>query len=226
MNLTANKKELASQFRWETINAIAYKVGGVLFVIGSYFFFPNQAQYSHIGGVLFLTASLIYLVVNVHDMAEIRRYWKSNTSHNQQDRLEYFAGATYMTGTLCFVLGRIVGFDVVGQPIASAWLFIIGSLLFVCGASTNVFLIIRAESVQLLQLMNLTSITFIVGSVLYAIASVPYLWAFESRVDHLLILNFLAWQYMIGSLFFLLGGVFNYWRAYLLVERKIKNIGV
>ena len=224
MNLTANKKELASQFRWETINAIAYKIGGILFVIGSYFFFPNQAQYSHIGGVIFLIASLIYLVVNVHDMAEIRRYWKSHTAHNRQDRLEYFAGATYMMGTLSFVLGRVVGFEVIGYPIASAWLFIIGSVLFVFGASTNVFLIIRAESVQLLQLMNLTSITFIVGSVLYAIASVPYLWAFESPTDHLLILNFLAWQYLLGSLLFLLGGIFNYWRVYLIMKRKIETI--
>ncbi|MEZ8991242.1 YrhK family protein [Vibrio breoganii] len=224
MNLTANKKELASQFRWETINAIAYKVGGALFVIGSYFFFPDQAQYAHIGGVIFLIASLIYLVVNVHDMAEIRRYWKNHTAHNRQDKLEYFAGATYMLGTMCFVLGRVLGFEAVGYPLVSAWLFITGSLLFVFGASTNVFLIIRAESVELLQLMNLTSITFIVGSVLYAIASVPYLWAFESQVDHLLILNFLAWQYMIGSLLFLLGGVFNYWRAYLLMQRKIEKI--
>lgn len=66
--------------------------------------------------------------------------------------------------------------------------------------------------------MDRTSITFIVGSVLYAFASVPYpvpyLWAFESQVDHLLIVNFLTWQYLIGSLLLLLGGVFNYWRAY------------
>ncbi|WP_368501194.1 YrhK family protein [Shewanella sp. 3_MG-2023] len=42
LNLTANKKELRAQFRWETINAIAYKVGGILFVIGSFFFFPKS----------------------------------------------------------------------------------------------------------------------------------------------------------------------------------------
>lgn len=38
LNLTADKKALRAQFRWETINAIAYKLGGVLFVIGSFSF--------------------------------------------------------------------------------------------------------------------------------------------------------------------------------------------
>ena len=138
--------------------------------------------------------------------------------------LEYFAGATYLLGTLCFVFGRITSFPQVDWALISTWLFIIGSTLFVVGATANIFLIIKAESVQLLQLMNLTSICFVVGSVLYGLASVPYLWAFESPSDHLLILNFLAWQYMIGSLLFLLGGVFNYWRAYLLVQSEIAKI--
>ncbi|GEM78536.1 YrhK family protein [Vibrio superstes] len=224
LNLTSNRKDLAAQFRWETINALAYKLGGVLFVIGSYFFFPSQAEYAFIGGWLFLCASLVYLVVNAHDMMEIRRYWKSHSVHSLDEMMEYFAGACYLLGTLCFVIGRITGFPILDLAMTSTWLFIIGSLLFIVGAATNVLLIIKAESVQLLQLMNLTSITFIVGSVLYGTASVPYLWAFESPNDHRLILNFLAWQYMIGSLLFLLGGVFNYWRAYLLVQRKIKKI--
>lgn len=224
LNLTADKKALRAQFRWETINAIAYKLGGVLFVIGSFFFFPSRAEYAYIGGWIFLAASLTYLVVNIHDMAEIRRYWKSHTAHKLDEVVEYFAGATYLLGTLCFVFGRITSFPQVDWALTSTWLFIIGSTLFVVGATANIFLIIKAESVQLLQLMNLTSICFVVGSVLYGLASVPYLWAFESPSDHLLILNFLAWQYMIGSLLFLLGGVFNYWRAYLLVQSEIAKI--
>ncbi len=223
LNLTANKKELRAQFRWETINAIAYKVGGILFVIGSFFFFPSRAEYAHIGGWFFLAASLIYLAVNVHDMAEIRRHWKSQPSHGIDLKLEYFAGISYLLGTLCFVFGRISYFPAVDDLILGTWLFIIGSTLFVLGAAANVLLIIKAESVQLLQLMNLTAITFIVGSVLYGMASIPYLWAFESPNDHLLILNFLAWQYMLGSILFFLGGIFNYWRAYLLVQNALKN---
>lgn len=224
LNLTSSSKELSAQFRWETINAVAYKLGGLLFVMGSYFFFPARAEYAYIGSWLFLSASLIYLVVNAHDMMEIRRYWRSHKKHSLDEVLEYLAGASYLFGTLCFVLGRISGFFGAEHIFISTWLFIIGSALFIFGASINVLLIIKAESVQLLQLMNLTSITFIVGSVLYGTASIPYLWVFESPTDYNLLLNFLAWQYMIGSLLFLLGGVFNYWRAYLLVQRKIVEL--
>ncbi len=224
LNLTSSSKELSAQFRWDTINAIAYKLGGVLFVVGSYFFFPAQAEHAFIGSWLFLCASLVYLVVNAHQMLEIRRYWRRCKSHSLDEVLEYLAGLSYLLGTLCFVLGRIAGFFGAEHILISTWLFIIGSALFVVGASVNVLLIIKAESVQLLQLMNLTSITFIVGSVLYGTASIPYLCVFESPNDPRLILNFLAWQYMIGSLLFLLGGVFNYWRAYILVQRKLAQL--
>jgi hypothetical protein len=223
LNLTANKKELRAQFRWETINAIAYKVGGLLFVIGSFFFFPSRAEYASIGGWIFLAASLIYLTVNIHDMAEIRRHWKNQSFHSVEIKLEYFAGISYLSGTLCFLFGRICSFPAVDWLIPGTWLFIIGSLLFVLGAVANVLLIVKAESTPLLELMNLTAITFILGSVLYGLASIPYLWAFESQNDHLQILNFLAWQYLIGSLLFFLGGIFNYWRAYLLVQKAINH---
>lgn len=91
LNLTAHQHEIRAQFRWETINAIAYKFGGVLFVAGSYFFFPGQAEYAHIGGWIVLIASLVYLTVNLHDMLEIRHYWKKHSSHNIPQQLEYAA---------------------------------------------------------------------------------------------------------------------------------------
>jgi hypothetical protein len=37
-DLTAASTDLRAQFRWETINAVAYKLGGFVFVIGSLLF--------------------------------------------------------------------------------------------------------------------------------------------------------------------------------------------
>jgi hypothetical protein len=34
---------------------------------------------------------------------------------------------------------------------------------------------------------------------------------------------FLAWQYLIGSVLFFMGGVFNYWRAYVIIREHIKK---
>jgi hypothetical protein len=73
-----------------------------------------------------------------------------------------------------------------------------------------------------MQLMNLTAVSFVVGSVLFTVASIPYLWDFQAQPDQIRMLGFLAWQYLAGSVMFLVGGVFNYWRAYVVVRREIQ----
>jgi hypothetical protein len=93
----------------------------------------------------------------------------------------------------------------------------------VLGACINVLQIVRAESKVTLQLMNLTALTFVVGSVLFAVASIPYLWQDVPEPLQRTLYAFLAWQYLIGSLLFLLGGVFNYWRAYVVMRVEIAD---
>ena len=38
-----------------------------------------------------------------------------------------------------------------------------------------------------------------------------------------LLANFISWQFLIGSLLFFFGGVFNYWRAYLFIQDAIAS---
>ena len=73
-----------------------------------------------------------------------------------------------------------------------------------------------------MQLMNLTAVTYVIGSVLFAVASVPYLWHFAASADETRTLTFLAAQFVIGSALFLLGGLFNYRRAFLVIRRKLR----
>jgi len=40
----------------------------------------------------------------------------------------------------------------------------------------------------------------------------------ETEADRLTLDAFLVWQYLVGSILFLLGGVFNYWRTYFVVR--------
>ncbi|WP_426415281.1 hypothetical protein [Aestuariirhabdus sp. LZHN29] len=98
-----------------------------------------------------------------------------------------------------------------------------GSLLFVLGACINVLQIVQSKSLITLQLINLTAISFVVGSVLFTVASVPYLWEVKSPSDRTTLYAFLAWQYLIGSLLLFAGGLFNYWRAYLVIQHEIKG---
>jgi hypothetical protein len=220
-DLTAPSADLRAQFRWETINAVAYKLGGLVFIIGSILFFPALEAYADLGAWTFFAGSLIYLVVTVHDLLEVRRLWRESSVPDTSQVLDYIAALSYVWGTILFTVGSIFFLSAVGWVTAGAWAFVAGSMLFVLGACINVLQIVRADSKLTLQLMNLTAVTFVIGSVLFTVASIPYLWPAAPEPFHRTLFAFLAWQYLIGSLLFFLGGVFNYWRAYVVVQREI-----
>ena len=220
-DLTRERADLRAHFRWETINAVLYIIGGIVFIIGSILFFPNFEKYADIGALTFFFGSLLYLVVTGHDMAEVHRHWQTNNYHNRNEILEYTAAASYIWGTILFTVGSVFFVSTVGWYHAGAWCFIIGSMLLVLGASINVLQIVQSHSIITLQLMNLTAVTFVVGSVLFTVASVPYLWDVKADPTRTTLYTFLAWQYVTGSVLFLLGGVFNYWRAYVVMRHEI-----
>lgn len=221
-DLTSGSADLRAQFRWETINAVLYKIGGVVFIVGSVLFFPRFEAYADVGAATFFFGSLLYLVVTGHDVVEAVRYRRSLARGTLASDLELVAAASYLVGTILFTVGSIFFLSQVGWVIVGAWCFVIGSLMFVLGACINVLQIIKAESLATLQLMNLTAVSFVVGSVLFTVASVPYLWSVAPE-DRQVLYGFLAWQYLIGSILFLLGGIFNYWRAYLVISRQISD---
>jgi hypothetical protein len=220
-DLTKGSKQIEAQFRWETINAFIYKAGGVIFIAGSILFFPRFEAYADWGAWTYFVGSFLYLIVTGHDLMEVVRYRRIHGKGDRYEKLEYIAAVSYLAGTCLFAAGSIFFLSDVGWYHAGAWLFIAGSLLFVLGACLNVLMITEESDMQILQLMNLTAISFVVGSVLFAVASVPYLWTISSPTDRKLIDGFLAWQFLIGSLLFLIGGIFNYWRAYLSVRRAV-----
>lgn len=213
---------LRDQFRWETINAVVYKLGGVVFIVGSVLFFPSMKAYADLGAWTFFAGSLLYLVVTGHDMAEAVRHARQRRgSPTAWDRLELCAAASYLTGTILFTVGSVFFLSAVGLFTAGAWCFVAGSLLFVLGATVNVLQIVEAGDMLTLQLMNLTALSFVTGSVLFAVASIPYLWHLRNPDDRWTLDAFLAWQYLAGSVLFLVGGVFNYWRACVVIRRQV-----
>ena len=210
------------QFRWESANAIIYMLGGIFFIGGSILFFPAFEQDSNRGAWIFFAGSLLYLVVTGHDALEIANYRRQlKREPTIWDRLEVWSAACYLVGTLLFAIGSIFFLSWVGRPDAAAWCFILGSLLFVLGATINVLQIVQASDMRTLQLMNLTALNFVTGSVLFSVASMPYLFEFDNPQDERIIDAFLAAQFLVGSVFFLAGGILSYRRAYLVVRRAL-----
>ena len=175
-----------------------------------------------LGSDCFFFGSLIYLLVTGHDLIEVFVYARQRKDpETVWDRLEAWAAWTYVFGTVLFVIGSIFFLSSVDLPKAGAWCFIIGSVLFVIGAVINVIQIVQADDLVTLQMMNLTALTFVVGSALFAVASIPYLWSIASERDETLLDGFLAWQYLVGSILFFIGGLFNYRRAYRVVAMAL-----
>lgn len=220
-NLTSGSEDLRAQFRWETINAVLYKIGGLIFIIGSILFFPRFEAYADWGAWTFFIGSLLYLVVTGHDLVEAVLCRRQKGLRDREVRREYIAAWSYLIGTVLFTVGSIFFLSSVGWYTTGAWCFVIGSLLFVLGACINVLQITKAHDIDTLQLMNLTAVSYVVGSVLFTVASIPYLWKLASPVDREIINAFLASQYLIGSALFLAGGLFNYRRAYTVVAKAI-----
>ncbi|MFO8031872.1 MAG: YrhK family protein [Desulfohalobiaceae bacterium] len=221
--LLKDKEDFKGQFRWESINAALYKLGGLVFILGSIMFLPSMQKYMDLGCWIFFFGSLLYLVVTVHDLAEVYMHWKSSPGRKRRELYEYTAAVSYVTGTVLFALGSIFFLSEVGWNILGGWCFIIGSLLFVLAAGINVLQIVRSRDMLTLQLMNLTAVSFVVGSVLFTVASVPTLWEMQAPRDHVLVQALLGWQYLVGSMLFFLGGIFNYWRAYIFMSRELSG---
>lgn len=208
-------------FRWETVNATVYTAGGVIFIFGSVLFFPGLSAWENVGAGAFLFGSLLYLLVTGHDVFEVLASHRDRGWTRSVWRvLEFWAAVAYLVGTLLFVAGSVFFFSAFDWVGPGAWCFLLGSALFLFGAVVNVLQIIFATTLKTLQLLNLTAISFIVGSTLFCVASIPFLWDLSSEADRLLLGAYLAWLFLVGSVLFLVGGLFNYWRAWLVVRER------
>ncbi|HKJ40538.1 MAG TPA: YrhK family protein [Sunxiuqinia sp.] len=214
-NLFSDAPAGSMHFSWESINSILYLTGGLTFVLGSIFFLPKYEQYADTGAWIFFGGSLLYLVVTVHDLFEASAYIRSRAIASFWERLELFAAVVYVSGTMLFIAGSLFFLSEIDFILAGSWCFIWGSLLFLVGAFINVIQIIQAGSMFTLQLMNATAICFTIGAVIFLLASVPYLWSHKHTALQQKLYSYMAWEYIAGSIFFLIGGVFNYYRSYL-----------
>ena len=63
-----------------------------------------------------------------------------------------------------------------------------------------------------------------IGSVLFLSGSVLYLWDFEAEEDRQTVYCYLGLQFMLGSVLFLVGGIMNLYRAYLIFKFELSKL--
>lgn len=208
---TTTTKESHS-LRWEAINSAAYLTGGILFVIGSIFFLPRYADYINVGSYLFVVGSILYLIVSGHDLHE-ELHSSKTLGDNAWGSFNLIACAVYIVGATVFIVGSVLFLPGVQQYTGGALCFIAGSILFVVGAIMNALQIFQGQTAWNMQAMLVISLCYVVGSTLFVVASIPYLFTFQAAADEERVYRFLGAQYIAGSVFFLIGGTVNYYRA-------------
>lgn len=141
-------------------------------------------------------------------------YLRSQNLLSIWDWLEFLAANVYVIGTILFIIGSLFFLSHIDMIVAGSWCFIIGSFLFLIGACINIVEITKANSLVKLQLLNITAIMFALGSTLFLVASIPYLWQPLNFEEQPLLFTYVGWEYIVGSLLFLIGGIINYYRLY------------
>ncbi len=224
LHLFSNKPTVYSRFSWELINAILYIVGGFTFIMGSIFFLPKYDSLSDIGAWIFFWGSLVYLIVTGSDLWEAATYLRYRKMRTIWNWLEFVIANIYVGGTILFTIGSLLFLSKIDKIVAGGWCFTIGSLLFLLGACLNVRQIVHESSLIKLQLLNATAITFALGSMLFLIASLPYLSDTLTIQKNGILFRYVGWEYIVGSILFLSGGIFHYYRFHQKEDSKNKNV--
>jgi protein-S-isoprenylcysteine O-methyltransferase Ste14 len=120
----------------------------LVFIIGSILFFPKFEAYADVGVWTFFAGSLIYLLLTVHDLLEVRQNWRESSPPRTGQVLDYLAALSYVWGTLLFTVGSVFFLSAVGRVTAGASTFVVGCLLFFLGGLFNywrAYLVARSE---------------------------------------------------------------------------------
>ncbi|PTW58738.1 YrhK-like protein [Breoghania corrubedonensis] len=215
LNIFAGKTDRNAQHRWERINAVLYNFGGLTFIAGSVFFVPDLHLETTVGAWLFVVGSLIYLLVTTQDFFEIQQRLAERGASPARERLEAAAAWLYLVATVFVLMGSFCFTALIDRKAAGGLIFLVGSMAFFIGGALNISQITPDVPMRARQMMNLTAFSFSSGALLFAVASVPYLWIRPGGVNTEAIKTYLAWQYVIGSALFLMGGVTNQIRLHL-----------
>lgn len=218
-NLASKDENAASHKAWETTNAACYLLGGAAFVAGSVCYFPALSELFAAGSWLYFAGSVLYLLVTGHDLFEVVKYWRTHDTDTFADRIEQITAVSYVGGCMLFTLGSLCFLPSVGATAVGVWCFIAGSALFILGGFINLLQVVEAPSLIYMQLFNLTVAQFIVGSALFIVASIPYLW--QLGAAQYAVETFDVAQFLLASVLFFTGAVAIYYRK--LVRRRLED---
>lgn len=215
--LCADPEQLGRQFRWERVNSWCYELGGILFVISSVLALPSLSNYKILSSELIIAASSFFLIVSLHDCVEFINLQKPI------HRSDFIAVTLYIMGSCCLIHGAIYAFPRMPSERIGYVSFAGGSACFLIGTVLNSLYIFESPTRRTAQYFLLTAISFIIGSTMFFVGSTArFVLQYHDRRDSFAVNTFIAAFYIVGSVMFCLGGLFNALRFSIVMRRDVK----
>mmetsp|Transcript_71791 Transcript_71791/g.162919 ORF Transcript_71791/g.162919 Transcript_71791/m.162919 type:complete len:258 (-) Transcript_71791:26-799(-) len=203
-------------------------LAAVIFVAGSVCFLPKYSvslQHFFLGCILYIVGSFLYCLICVFTFSEALA-WKGVTAFEVWENGLYLVGSVlFLAGSVLYLppegqlkyrnnavmsLGQICEtFSFLDSQFRGTVLFILGSVLFVFAAFTNLLNQQKQDEWSSRMLSAVTSL-YMGGSLLFALGSIaflPHLGCGEAMV------TLGAWLFIVGSIMFLLGSLLSMCRT-------------
>ena len=221
--LGVDPDKLRQQFRWEWVNSFCYEFGSCLFVVASILTLPafsvrNDNANKSLSAILIIAASCCFLVVSVHDGLEFYALGKDIS------KSDFVAVVSYILGSFFPMVGSVFQYDWAPSERFGYFTFMCGSVSFIFGSVLNSLHIFESPTRRTAQYFLLTAISFIIGSTMFLVGSAArFTLSFASSEDWYSVNTFVAAFYIVGSVMFCLGGLFNALRFRIVFRRNVRE---
>lgn len=211
-------------------------LGGIIFIVGSLCFFPDEdITIFKAGCELFIAGSILYALVSVYALAEATEKMGAFSLEACENSLYVIGSVVFLVGTVLFWPQNVdadaldamfsesfrmrthiaVYLNTLNPAFEGSILFIIGCLCFACAAFVNGLNIRHFNDISSQMLSAVTSM-YMCGSLLFVMGSMAFLPDFGCS-SKMVALG--AWLYTIGSVFFTIGSGISFVRTYREINR-------
>lgn len=191
-----------------------------MFLLGSILQFPHIEAFGQGGMFLYLVGSILYLIITGYQCYESVNQFKVSSKQKIWTKIRIIESLLYFIGTLLFLVGSIQFLDPIDEVVSGAVFFVIGSVCFTIAAMVNIMEIIQEDGPITLQLANGIAVSFVLGSVLFMVGSIPFIWRGKDLSGNMELYQYVIWEYIVGSCLFLLGGVLALIKTYVINKQN------
>ena len=188
--------------------ALSYVLGSILYVAGSAMFLP-AVSHINAGAWSYVAGSVFFVLGGAFNSVKLRSSDKTDST-TWSTHVSYL----YVWGSVAFLFGSILFLPCINQGALGAWLFIIGSGLFILAIVLDVSHVYKKHTIRPMWFTLVVYLLNVMGSLVFMFASVPYVLDLSSTTtDTNTVFTIVAILFIFGTACFLSGGTIGLLQA-------------